>query len=698
MKWFFQCFLDRTPFRLTLRIWDIYILEGERVLTAMAYTILKLHRNFFFDDDFVIEQLQSSMAELKRAKMDVPVAALCQEEEKRQEEQVESILICTRKLEICVTECAQRFVSTLATCTETILMELDNSLTIDDVQVGKTEKVREKTITLIRRKKAGLSLEVEEQKLVAERGSRTWPGIPQTTNPSKEDEFPKKLGKIPADSQPAMLNLTHLVNGQKTNSVPKEARASQRTGEGRREGSPRRYGEGGQESSPTARTKRDREGSPTPRAERGRESSPNRQRRKNSLEKRPTLRHQQKPVTLNTQSGLPKHDGENPRRKPEAQTETDPNQKHNATANQNSNAALTTGKEFVPRWIKPSDVKIIEKTTKITMEFKTRSPKQGWTGTGPAPEDEAQLFNLKQKVRIWDVDESKRGSNASQYDNVPEADLENGNLMEQVTERVVVPSPRSTVFSSGSRKEIEKGSSPPKISNSYVFSSQPRVPRYSSQSDGSVVGPHMRQPPPSYNNPPVYQGYSPKHVTKVGNSAATQYNHGTRTSSTTQLHIPDFLPEMETHQVLSERPPRNYSALHQNLVVTPSSRIEILPDEVFPSSPRGLRPAIPPVDYVPDHKKWPDPPLMYRPGAYGQSWGGDGGQSHFSNLKRHPAFQAKPLEDPNLPTLSVDRPLRYRTASGELGPPSYQYPSSPGPDHHYRHQADGLSMNESVLL
>ncbi|XP_070610488.1 USP6 N-terminal-like protein isoform X2 [Erythrolamprus reginae] len=610
MKWFFQCFLDRTPFRLTLRIWDIYVLEGERVLTAMAYTVLKLHRkhlmklqmeelvqflqealakDFFYDDDFVIEQLQSSMAELKRAKMDLPVAG-------------------------------------------------------------------------------------------------------------KEDELPKKLGKILADSQPAMMNLTHLVNGQKTNGVSKEARANHRTGEGRREGSPRRHGEGGQESPPTARIKRDREGSPTPPPERGRESSPNHQRRKNSLEKRPTLRHQQKPVTLNTQSGLPKHDGENPRRKAETQTEVDPKQKHNATANQNSNAVLTSGKEFVPRWIKPSDVKIIEKTTKITMEFKTRSPKQGWTGPAPALEDEAQLFNLKQKVRVWDVDESKRGSNASQYDNVPEADPENGNFVERAPERVALPSPRSTAFSSGSRKEIEKASSPQKISNSYAFSSHARVPGYSSQSDGSVVGLHNRQPPPSYNNPPVYQGYSPKHITKVGNFTTTQYNHGTRTSSTTQLYSADFPPEMETRQMVSEKPPRNYSALHQNLVVTPSSRIEVLPDEVFSSSPRRLRPAVPPVDYLPDHRKWSDPPLMYRPGAYGQPWGGDGGRSHFGNLKRHPVFQPEPLEDHNLPTLSADRPLRYRTASGELGGPSYQYPSSPGPDRHYRHQADGFSMNESVLL
>uniref|UniRef100_A0A8C4IQI6 USP6 N-terminal-like protein n=1 Tax=Dicentrarchus labrax TaxID=13489 RepID=A0A8C4IQI6_DICLA len=93
MKWFFQCFLDRTPFTLTLRIWDIYILEGERLLPAMSYTILKLHKkhlmklsmedlveflqatlskDFYFEDDFVIEQLQASMTELRRVKLDLP--------------------------------------------------------------------------------------------------------------------------------------------------------------------------------------------------------------------------------------------------------------------------------------------------------------------------------------------------------------------------------------------------------------------------------------------------------------------------------------------------------------------------------------------------------------------------------------------------------------------------------------------------
>ncbi|KAF3832268.1 hypothetical protein F7725_025933 [Dissostichus mawsoni] len=74
-----QCFIDRTPFTLTLRLWDIFILEGERLLTAMSYTILKIHKRrmlkmsleelreflqeriaqtFYFSDDEVIEQLQ----------------------------------------------------------------------------------------------------------------------------------------------------------------------------------------------------------------------------------------------------------------------------------------------------------------------------------------------------------------------------------------------------------------------------------------------------------------------------------------------------------------------------------------------------------------------------------------------------------------------------------------------------------------
>ncbi|XP_029282830.1 USP6 N-terminal-like protein isoform X2 [Cottoperca gobio] len=92
-KWFLQCFIDRTPFTLTLRLWDIFILEGERLLTAMSYAILKIHKKrmlkmsledlreflqeriaqtFIYSDDVIIEQLLASMTELRKMKLDLP--------------------------------------------------------------------------------------------------------------------------------------------------------------------------------------------------------------------------------------------------------------------------------------------------------------------------------------------------------------------------------------------------------------------------------------------------------------------------------------------------------------------------------------------------------------------------------------------------------------------------------------------------
>ena len=52
------CF--QIPFSLTLRIWDLYILEGERIMTCMAYNILRMHRRYLMrlGCDELIEHLQ----------------------------------------------------------------------------------------------------------------------------------------------------------------------------------------------------------------------------------------------------------------------------------------------------------------------------------------------------------------------------------------------------------------------------------------------------------------------------------------------------------------------------------------------------------------------------------------------------------------------------------------------------------------
>lgn len=87
-------FFIQIPFSLCLRIWDIYMIEGERAVTAMAFTILRMHRkklmnmkdmdemteflqirlhkNFGYEDDDVIKVLVHSMADLRKFKLDLP--------------------------------------------------------------------------------------------------------------------------------------------------------------------------------------------------------------------------------------------------------------------------------------------------------------------------------------------------------------------------------------------------------------------------------------------------------------------------------------------------------------------------------------------------------------------------------------------------------------------------------------------------
>uniref|UniRef100_A0ACB8FLQ5 Uncharacterized protein n=1 Tax=Sphaerodactylus townsendi TaxID=933632 RepID=A0ACB8FLQ5_9SAUR len=180
------------------------------------------------------------------------------------------------------------------------------------------------------------------------------------------------------------------------------------------------------------------------------------------------------------------------------------------------------------------------------------------------------------------ADEGKRGSNASQYDNVPGADLENDNSADEVLERTLPQSLRNAAYFSSTRKLAEKTSSPPKISNNYAFNSQPRVPRYSSQSDETDLGHSIKLPPPSYSNPPVYHGNSPKHVSNVVNSSFAQYNHGNPTYSPSRSYAPSLPTETFTDQ-----PPVNYSVSHQNLTVTPSSRIEVLPSGNYATNPKS---------------------------------------------------------------------------------------------------------------
>ncbi|XP_011850701.1 PREDICTED: TBC1 domain family member 3B-like [Mandrillus leucophaeus] len=87
-----RCFLDAKSFGLTLRLWDVLILEGNRLLTAMAHASFKIHRkrlmklswstiwefqerlsqSWALEDNTVLRNLQASMKELTKKHWDLP--------------------------------------------------------------------------------------------------------------------------------------------------------------------------------------------------------------------------------------------------------------------------------------------------------------------------------------------------------------------------------------------------------------------------------------------------------------------------------------------------------------------------------------------------------------------------------------------------------------------------------------------------
>ncbi|XP_029969705.1 LOW QUALITY PROTEIN: USP6 N-terminal-like protein [Salarias fasciatus] len=395
MKWFFQCFLDRTPFTLTLRIWDIYILEGERVLPAMSYTILKLHKkhlmklsmeelveflqvslskNFYLEDDVVIEHLQASMNELRRMKLELPA-------------------------------------------------------------------------------------------------------------PGKEEEFPRKpLGQLPPDRATPVTN--HVGNGE-SHAEPAEP--------------PR---------------------DPSPVPERHRDSRPV---RRDSLEK--PVRHHKADIRDSHSRGSGEIPSE-PRRQsaattperraspplaltPTLHTSTASKAKPqtHATANHNSNAASSTRKEITPRWFKPSETKLEAVKAAAAREVQLSR------GASPAPSspDDGALPHRRPRSQGF-VPGSNRGSNASQYDNVPGLPEQDFEILELDRPPSRMRTPRSeTPFGVSAPHQGSPSRGPGHTGSAISIASGPRltrhpVPPQHFHGSPSRVPVHYNQsqfPPPSQQHSPA---------------------------------------------------------------------------------------------------------------------------------------------------------------------------------------------------
>lgn len=85
-----------------------------------------------------------------------------------------------------------------------------------------------------------------------------------------------------------------------------------------------------------------------------------------------------------------------------------------ATANHNSNAGSSTHKNITPRWFKPSETKL--EAVKAAAAWQNQLSR----GTSPAPSSPDENVQLKRRPISKGFDHgADRGSNASQYDNVP---------------------------------------------------------------------------------------------------------------------------------------------------------------------------------------------------------------------------------------------------------------------------------------
>lgn len=454
--------------------------------------------------------------------------------------------------------------------------------------------------------------------------------------PGKEDEFPKKpLGQLPPEGQSA--GVAHLSNGQRS-----VGRSSPHPGGRRGSGSPLKTHD---PSPPHPR----RTGTP----ERARQ-----QRRKSSDEEGKRLRDE---AEAQAQRRFP----------PAAQDGS--GQYNHAAANQNSNATSRARKEFAPRWHKPSEAAVLEKTAKSAVEGRSRA--------APPALADPRAAHVRQKTKVLDAEEGKRGSTASQYDNVPEDGP--GGAVEEALERARAQSPR---------RPSEPGASPSRAPPKFAFKVLP-----------TSYAPHPFLPdgedrgaahPPLYSNPPTYQGSSPKRVPAANSSFP--FPPGAHTNPSRRPYG-SALP-------VSASPEKSHS--RPTPLVQPSSRIEVLPADFGAGgysgnsgSPKNGKFILPPGDGLPDNRKWSEVGYTWRPEMHGQPWTRDVNRGHLSSFPRHPTFHHTPYQDHTLPAVSVDGPVRYRTSPAleDATSPGFQYSGPSPPAYHYRNR-DGLSIQESVLL
>ncbi|KAM5171032.1 USP6 N-terminal-like protein isoform 2-T2 [Mantella aurantiaca] len=470
--------------------------------------------------------------------------------------------------------------------------------------------------------------------------------------PGKEDEFPKRqLGQVPPE--PAPVHMNHIMNGQKnTNKVQPQVKPEKIPSSNKP-----------QQVSPTAE-----------------------RRRKNSIEK---STRSSKRGASDFRAEQPKPD-QHYRKFPQPNSLSPDNIKYydHAAANQNSNATSSASKGIAPKWNMPSESRNKELLLKHMGEGKVNPPDYN-----VAVQAESRVVTAKHRNRVADMG-NKRGSNASQYDNVSGGENENENPLENSRHSGDLSSPRNVMYvSATSSRHPSKGSSPARlIENNSGTSTQTHSPVRPPLYQGTDDGYSQKQPPPPYySTPPLYPESAKYSMSRLNSEPPSPAN----------WVGPSIKSYGYSYDVPPDKMPVN-SSVRPNPSMSPSSRIEVLPADENATLRLGnynhkenQKFILPPVDYVTEHAFFPDLPFQ----TFGQPLNKEASRIYLSNLQRSPDAHQPASQVNSFSSLSVNSSVRPRTSQGDHGsPPHYLHSKSGVNAPAYRNRRDGLVMHESVML
>ncbi|CDQ88861.1 unnamed protein product [Oncorhynchus mykiss] len=472
---------------------------------------------------------------------------------------------------------------------------------------------------------------------------------------SKEDEYPKKLlGQLPPE--PA-VNQNHVANGQ-SHAQPAEP--------------------------PKA---------PSPSPEHQRDSQPPNRAGRGSLEKLPSVPPLATPETGSTPTPSPAP-SPSPHNNPPIKVVDGGKPQNHATANHNSNAASSSSrKDIAPRWVKPSETKL--EAAKAAAAREIQLSRGG--SPDPSSPDDTLLLNPRPRSRGL-IPGSNRGSNSSQYDNVPGgAEQDFVEELERPPSPSLPPTPRlqGPVGRQAKRHipaALQYHTPPQQYSPGRPAMVPLHYPPYSVSLEQRGLGEDRHYgPPPSRGTPPMGLMYGERaYVTTQRPSHSPEKALMNNSYATTHRQPPSSAQPPRT--LVAPQVPRTI----QQLDSPGSNASTYLHQPTRLTSAAAAYPVYPTVAY----NRYEGHRRGEQTQPYLQQEGGDMTRAP-GGVPRSPSFQRaqmSPVQEFTFPP-GPDGLAHYRTQFHEQQQPTMrqQLPPLFG-GQHYRHAPEAFTMQESMLL